>query len=147
MASTPPSCSGFKRPGNAPVHEPAAGHSRDPGDWARDLPARREALIEGSIAPLGSQYVLTLAAMNAANGADIARVQTTAASKEQVLHALSGAATELRRQLGESMASILKYDAPLEATTMSLDALNAYVPGRNNAKITPTAVPAELRPE
>jgi tetratricopeptide (TPR) repeat protein/tRNA A-37 threonylcarbamoyl transferase component Bud32 len=89
-----------------------------------------KALVASSIAPLGSQYVLTLAAMDAANGADIARVQTEAGSKEQVLHALTGAATELRRKLGDSIASIRKFDAPSEATTNSLDALKAYTLGQ-----------------
>jgi serine/threonine protein kinase/tetratricopeptide (TPR) repeat protein len=93
-----------------------------------------KALVESSIAPLGSHYVLTLAAVDAAKGADIARVQTEAGSKELVLPALSGAATELRRKLGESIASIRKYDAPLEATTSSLEALNAYTLGQKNTR-------------
>ena len=53
-------------------------------------------------------------------------MQVEAESKERVLHALSGAATQLRRKLGESLASIAKYEAPLEATTSSLEALKAY---------------------
>jgi tetratricopeptide (TPR) repeat protein len=93
-----------------------------------------KALVEGSISPLGIHYVLTLAAEDAANGIDIARVQTEAQNKELVLHELNRAATELRRKLGDSLASIRKYDAPLEATTASLEALNAYTLGQKNAR-------------
>lgn len=85
-----------------------------------------KALIEGSIAALGSHYVLTLAAVNAATGADIARVQSEAEAKERVLRALGGSAAELRRKLGESLSSVRKYDAPMAATTASLEALQAY---------------------
>jgi tetratricopeptide (TPR) repeat protein len=86
-----------------------------------------KALIEGSISALGSHYVLTLEAVNAASSEAIARVQVEAESKERVLHALGGAATQLRRKLGESLASIQKYDASLQqVTTSSLEALKAY---------------------
>jgi len=86
-----------------------------------------KALIEGSIVPLGSHYVLTLVAVNAASSEAIVRLQVEAESKERVLHALGGAATQLRRKLGESLASIQKYDAPPEqVTTSSLQALKAF---------------------
>ena len=90
-----------------------------------------KALIEGSIATLGSHFVVTLQAVNAATSASIARVQVEAESKERVLHALSGAATQLRRKLGESLASIAKYETPLEATTSSLEALKAFSLAQN----------------
>ena len=100
----------------------------DPDEIGREIRQREgvKALIEGSIAPLGSHFVVTLQAVNAATSESIARVQVEAESKERVLHALSGAATQLRRKLGESLASIAKYETPLEATTSSLEALKAY---------------------
>jgi tetratricopeptide (TPR) repeat protein len=86
-----------------------------------------KAMVTGSIASLGSQYVITLTAVNCQNGDSIARAQTDAASKEGVLSALGTAATQLREILGESLASIQRYDTPLpEATTSSLDALKAF---------------------
>jgi tetratricopeptide (TPR) repeat protein len=85
------------------------------------------ASIEGSIASLGSQYVLGLKAVNCANGDLLAQEQVTANGKEQVLKALGDAAIKLRGRLGESLASVQKYDAPPEnVTTSSLDALQAY---------------------
>ena len=83
-----------------------------------------KALVHGSIASLGSSYVLSLEAINAVNGASIGQEQTQAASKEKVLDALGDASTKLRSKLGESLASIQKFDKPLgEATTTSLEAL------------------------
>jgi tetratricopeptide (TPR) repeat protein len=85
------------------------------------------ATIEGSIASLGSQYVLGLNAVNCHNGDLLAQEQVTANGKEQVLKALGEAATKLRRILGESLASVEKYDAPPQnVTTSSLEALQAY---------------------
>jgi serine/threonine protein kinase/Flp pilus assembly protein TadD len=85
------------------------------------------AVIEGSIASLGSQYVLGLKAVNCRNGDRLASQQATANSKEQVLNALSSAAGKLREKLGESLASVQKYDTPAEnVTTPSLEALQAY---------------------
>ena len=85
-----------------------------------------KALVHGSIASLGSAYVVTLEAMNAATGGSIGEEQIQAASKEKVLDALGEASTKLRRKLGESLASIQKFDKPLaEATTPSLEALKA----------------------
>ena len=83
-----------------------------------------KALVHGSIASLGSEYVLTLEAMNAATGDLIGQEQAQSASKEKVLDSLGQASTKLRSKLGESLASIQKFDAPLqEATTSSLEAL------------------------
>jgi eukaryotic-like serine/threonine-protein kinase len=85
------------------------------------------ASIEGSISSLGSQYVVGLKAVNCRNGDELANEQATASRKEQVLKALAEVATKLREKLGESLASVQKYDAPAEnVTTASLDALQAY---------------------
>jgi eukaryotic-like serine/threonine-protein kinase len=85
------------------------------------------ATIEGSIASLGSQYVLGLNAVNCQNGDVLAQEQVTANGKEQVLKTLGEAATKLREKLGESLASVQKYDVPPEnVTTASLEALQAY---------------------
>jgi serine/threonine protein kinase/Flp pilus assembly protein TadD len=93
---------------------------------AREICQRRgvKAMVHGSIASLGSAYVITLAAMNAADGETIGQEQTQAASKEKVLEALGHASTDLRGKLGESLGSIQTFDKPLaEATTTSLEAL------------------------
>ncbi len=89
-----------------------------------------KAFIAGSIAPLGSNFVITLTALRGGNGEEITNTQTTATSKEQVLHALAEAAAQLRAQLGESLSSIQQSDKPLEqATTSDLRALKAYSEG------------------
>jgi len=89
--------------------------------------AGSKAYIAGSIASLGSQYVLGLKAGNCQSGDLLAQEQVTASSKEHVLKALGSAATILRSKLGESLYTIQKYDVPLEqATTPSLEALQAY---------------------
>jgi eukaryotic-like serine/threonine-protein kinase len=105
-------------------------------DVGREICLRQglKALLAGSIAPLGSNYVITLEAINALTGDAIAREQTEAESKEQVLRKLGKAATRLREKMGESLSSIQKFDAPIEqATTSSLDALKAYSMGRELA--------------
>jgi tetratricopeptide (TPR) repeat protein len=83
-------------------------------------------LVVGSIAPLGSHYVLTLEAINSQSGEALAREQVEAEGKEQVLKTLGQAATRLREHLGESLSSIQRFDASLELTTSSLEALKAY---------------------
>ncbi|HXY08781.1 MAG TPA: serine/threonine-protein kinase, partial [Terriglobales bacterium] len=98
-------------------------------DVARELCERSgsKALIAGSIASLGSQYVLGLKAVNCQAENVLVEEQVTAASKEKVLEALGEAASKLRAELGESLATVQKFDVPLaEATTPSLDALKAY---------------------
>jgi len=86
-----------------------------------------KAFIAGTIAPMGSHYVITLVAVNGHSGAMVAHEQAEAPSKEEVLRTLSQAATRLREQLGESLSSIEKFDKTVEqATTTSLDALHAY---------------------
>jgi len=89
--------------------------------------AHIKAMLTGTIAPLGSEYVITLEAINAATGDSLAQVQEQAKSKEQVLNALGLGADKLRGKLGESLASVQKFDKPLqEVTTSSLEALKAF---------------------
>jgi eukaryotic-like serine/threonine-protein kinase len=98
-------------------------------ELARDLCQRAgsKALIAGAIGNLGSKYVLGLKAINCQNGDTLAQEQVTTASKEEVLDALGEAASKLRGELGESLATMEKFDVPLaRATTSSLDALKAY---------------------
>jgi len=84
-----------------------------------------KAMVTGEIAPLGSHYVITLNAIECQTGNYLARKQVDAASKEGVLAAIGSAAVNLREDLGESLATIERFDAPIEqATTSSLEALN-----------------------
>ncbi len=102
-------------------------------DVARELCQRAgsKAYIAGSIASLGSQYVLGLKVVNCQSGDTLVQEQATAAGKEKVLDALGEVASKLRGELGESLASVQKLDAPLaEATTSSLEALQAYSLGQ-----------------
>jgi serine/threonine protein kinase/tetratricopeptide (TPR) repeat protein len=86
-----------------------------------------KAYISGSIASLGSEYVVGLKAVNCQSGDTLAQEQVTAATKEKVLDTLGKAATKLRGELGESLVTVQKFDVPLaEATTSSLEALKAY---------------------
>jgi tetratricopeptide (TPR) repeat protein len=86
-----------------------------------------KAMLAGSIAGLGSQYVIGLKAVNCNTGDVLAEAQEQAAGKEAVLKALDAAAVSLRGKLGESHSSVQKYATPLEeATTPSLEALKAY---------------------
>ena len=99
------------------------------GSVAREICEREhiKAMLSGSIATLGSQYVVALDATNCATGDSLAREQITAATKEAVLPAVGKAASSLRGKLGESLASIQQFDTPVtEATTSSLEALKAY---------------------
>lgn len=100
---------------------------------ARDLCRRQglKATINGAIAPLGTRYVVSLAAVSCEEGDTIARAQSEAESKEEVLRTLGQVAVDLRQRLGESLASIKAYDAPIEqATTRSLEALRAFSLGQ-----------------
>jgi len=88
--------------------------------------ANSKAWIGGSIASIGSEYVVGLKAVNCLNGETLAQEQVTAANKEKVLDALGEAANRLRGELGESLATVKKFDVPLsQATTSSLEALKA----------------------
>ncbi|MGA9568184.1 MAG: protein kinase [Candidatus Korobacteraceae bacterium] len=85
------------------------------------------AVLEGSIATLGSQYVLGLRAKSCRSGEVLAEEQVEAARKEDVLNALGQMASTFRSQLGESLATVEQHSTPLaEATTPSLEALKAY---------------------
>ena len=98
-------------------------------DVARELCQRTgsKAYIAGSIASLGNEYVLGLKAVNCESGEPLAQEQVTANGKEKVLDATGDAVAKLRGQLGESLATVQKFDVPLrEATTSSLEALQAY---------------------
>ncbi|HKM86843.1 MAG TPA: protein kinase, partial [Terriglobales bacterium] len=98
-------------------------------ELARELCQRTgsRANVAGVIGSLGSKYVLELKAVNCQNGDTLAQEQVTAASKEKVLDALGEAASKLRGELGESLATVQKFDVPLaQATTSSLEALKAY---------------------
>ena len=101
-------------------------------DVARELcqRANSKAYIAGSIANLGNEYVLGIKAVGCHSGDTLAQEQVTANSKEKVLNAVSEAATKLRGSLGESLATVQKFDVPLiEDTSSSLEALQAYSQG------------------
>ena len=104
-------------------------------DVAREIGMREgaKALITGSIAQLGTHYVITLSALNAQSGDVLAREEVESESKEQILKSLDKAASSLRGKLGESIGSVQKYATPLEqATTSSLEALQAFTIGNAN---------------
>ena len=95
-------------------------------DLAREVCQRTQskAMFAGSIASIGSEYVIGLRAVDCESGESVAQEQRTAAGKEAVLKTLDAVATTMREKLGESLASIEKFDAPLEQiTTPSLEAL------------------------
>ena len=103
--------------------------------------ARREqlkALVAGSIASLGSHYVLALEAINAETGEVLAREQVEVPAKEQVLALLGSISSKLREKLGESLAVVERFDAPLaQATTSSLEALHAYSLALDQGRMNP----------
>jgi DNA-binding winged helix-turn-helix (wHTH) protein/Tfp pilus assembly protein PilF len=106
-------------------------------DVARDLCLRTgsKAYLVGAIGSLGSDYVLQLKALNCKSGATLAEEQITAPSKGKVVEALGNVAVKLRSQLGESLATVQKFDVPLEqATTSSLEALKAYSVAQKTAR-------------
>jgi tetratricopeptide (TPR) repeat protein len=107
---------------------------------ARDV-ARREqlkALVAGSIARLGTHYVLAVEAVDAQTGDVMAREQIEVPAKERVLAELGTAAARLREKLGESLASVHTFDAPLpRATTASLEALHAYSLALDEGRVIP----------
>lgn len=116
----------------------------------RDLCQRAgcRAYVAGSIAKLDSEYVLGLKAVNCQSGKLLAQELVTVARKEQVLDALGKAAVRMRGQLGESLATVQRFDVPLaEATTSSLDALKAYSLGAkaDGEKGAAAALPFDLR--
>ena len=119
-------------------------------ELARELCQRAgsKAYVAGSVTSLGSQYVLGLKAVNCQNGNTLAQEQTTAASREKVLDALGDAASRLRGELGESLATVQQFDIPLdEATTPSLEALKAFSLGERavNERGAAAALPYHQR--
>jgi eukaryotic-like serine/threonine-protein kinase len=85
------------------------------------------AVLDGSIAQIGTQYLLTLKAVNCVSGELLAGTESQASDKNQVLDALGRVASEIRNKLGESLSTVQKFDTPLQqATTPSLEALKAY---------------------
>jgi eukaryotic-like serine/threonine-protein kinase len=111
------------RPANTPLTR----------DVAREICQRKQSkpMLTGTISELGSQYVVTLEAVNCSTGASLVRVGADASAKDKVLPALGKAASDLRGKLGESLSSVQKFDAPLEqVTTSSLEALKAFSLGQ-----------------
>jgi serine/threonine protein kinase/tetratricopeptide (TPR) repeat protein len=101
------------------------------GEVARQLCVRTgcKAIVSGSISNLGDEYVIAVSAVGCTSGDTLAQEQQEAGTKQEVLKALGKAASSLRGKLGESLASIQKFDVPLEATTASLEALKAFSMG------------------
>jgi eukaryotic-like serine/threonine-protein kinase len=98
-------------------------------DLAREVCQRTTstAVLDGAVAKVGAQYLLTLKAINCSNGESLGSAEAQAIDKDHVLDAMGKLASEIRGQLGESLASVQKYDAPAESvTTSSLEALKAY---------------------
>jgi DNA-binding winged helix-turn-helix (wHTH) protein/tetratricopeptide (TPR) repeat protein len=118
-----------------------------PKDARLTLPLAREvcqrtasaAVLNGSIAQVGTRYLLTLKAIDCSSGGTLASSEAQAADEDQVLDALGKVASEIRRKLGESLASVQKYGAPPEeVTTPSLEALGAYSLGLRTHDFTPS---------
>jgi len=98
-------------------------------DTAREVCQRTNsaAVVDGSIAQIGAQYSLILKSVDCSNGKTLSSTEAQTSDKSHVLEALGKASTEIRKRLGESLATIQKFDTPLEqGTTSSLEALRAY---------------------
>jgi eukaryotic-like serine/threonine-protein kinase len=120
--------------------QPADAHLTP--EMAREVCERTgsAAVLNGSIATLGSQYVLGVKAVNCHSGEVLDEEQVQAVRKEEVLHALDQVARRFRSRVGESLASVGQHDTPLaQATTPSLDALKAYSRGRQLVDSNPQA--------
>ena len=108
--------------------------TRSPDERVVDAVAREacqrlgaKVTIAGSIAPIGTHFAMGLEAVHCHSGESVATEQAEAPDREQVLKTLGAAASRLRRKLGESLASIQRFDAPItQATTSSLEALKAF---------------------
>jgi eukaryotic-like serine/threonine-protein kinase len=106
---------------------------------ARELCQRAgsAAVLDGSIAQIGTQYLLTLKAVNCESGESLASTEAQASDKDHVLDALGKTASEIRNKLGESLSTVQKLDTPLEqATTPSLEALKAFSSGSEVSNTT-----------
>jgi serine/threonine protein kinase/tetratricopeptide (TPR) repeat protein len=109
---------------------------------ARELCRRAgaTAVLDGSIAQIGTQYLLTVKAVNCVTGESLASTEAQAADKNHVLYALGKTASEIRNKLGESLSTVQKFDMPLdEATTSSLEALKALSAGEKVGEETGAA--------
>jgi eukaryotic-like serine/threonine-protein kinase len=111
-------------------------------DLAREICVRTgtKAFLKGSISRLGTQYVVGLEAVNCNTGDILAKEQGEAPNQESVLKILDQVASSMRTHLGESLASVQKFDVPIEATTSSLEALKAFSMG---VKVSREKGPAE----
>jgi len=106
---------------------------------ARELCQRTgsAAFLDGSITQVGTPYLLTVKAVNCANGETLASTEAQASDKNHVLDALGKTASDIRNKLGESLSTVQKFDTPLaQATTPSLEALKAYSSGFRIARTT-----------
>jgi DNA-binding winged helix-turn-helix (wHTH) protein/tetratricopeptide (TPR) repeat protein len=115
-------------------------------DIARELCQRTSsaAVLDGSIAQIGTPYLLTVRAVNCASGESLASVEAQASDKSHVLDALGKTASLIRNKLGESLSTVKRFDTPLEkATTPSLEALKAFSSGNKIVYATgsPAAIP------
>jgi serine/threonine protein kinase/tetratricopeptide (TPR) repeat protein len=129
--------------------------TRSPDDRVVDSIAREacqrlgaKVYIAGSIAPIGSNFAIGLEAIDCRSGESVATEQDEAPNREQVLTTLATAASRFRRKLGESLASIQRFDAPMiEATTSSLEAFKAFSVGEETRNRTgdAAAIPFYLR--
>jgi eukaryotic-like serine/threonine-protein kinase len=109
---------------------------------ARELCQRTgsAAVLDGSIAQIGTQYLLTVKVVNCVNGESLASAEAQASDKNHVLDALGKTASEIRNKLGESLSTVQKFDTPLEhATTPSLEALQTFSSGSKVAFTTGSA--------
>jgi tetratricopeptide (TPR) repeat protein len=100
-------------------------------DVAQEICVRTggKALLAGSISHLGNEYLVGLEAVGCGNGDSLAKEQAPASSKEDAVRAVDKVAANLRTKLGESLASVQKFDVPIEATTPSLEALKSFSMG------------------
>jgi serine/threonine protein kinase len=114
---------------------------------AREVCQRNQgaAVLEGSIAEVGTQFLLLLKAVNCVNGRILSSTQAQASDKSHVLEALNKISVETRTKLGESLLTVEKYAAPVEpATTSSLEALKAFTEGRKAAEAEEYTIAASL---
>src|SRR5450432_369971 len=98
-------------------------------DVAREVCRRRNgaAVLQGSIAQIGTQYDLVLKAISCSTGESLGSAEAQASNKNQVLDAIGRASSQIREKLGESLTTVQRFDTPLsQATTPSLEALKAY---------------------
>jgi eukaryotic-like serine/threonine-protein kinase len=112
------------------------------------LRTNSKGLLAGSIASIGSQYLIGLKAVNCQTGDTLASAEATAENRDKVLNALGDIGNQLREKLGESLTSLEKYNKPLEqATTSSLEALKAFSDGRRiqNERSDAEAIPYHKR--